>query len=160
MTETPMNPPVQYTITEDIANKVCAVLVNAGENRLANKLCSRHAPAAPEYHCPAYEYCPEEHKCNNCPLHQPLASPDNADMLLNNLLAKFMLANKRGNFRPWNIQHIQQEIEYFREELRQSRQHPNGKQDVNCHACLEGLCQPCNHPVEGCPYYEPKQDGV
>ena len=49
------------------------------------------------------------------------ASPD-ADMLLNNLLAKFMLANKRGNFRPWNIQHIQQEIEYFREELRQSRQ--------------------------------------
>lgn len=31
----------EYIINGDIANKICVVLVNIGENRLANKLCSR-----------------------------------------------------------------------------------------------------------------------
>ena len=36
----------EYIIDEDIANKICIVLVNYGENRLANKLCSRLAPSS------------------------------------------------------------------------------------------------------------------
>lgn len=36
----------EYIIDEDIANKICTVLVNCGENRLANKLCSRPAHAS------------------------------------------------------------------------------------------------------------------
>lgn len=38
-------PQQEYIIDEDIANKVCFALVTCGENRLANKLCSRpHTP--------------------------------------------------------------------------------------------------------------------
>ena len=37
----------EFIISEEFATKVCAILVNHGENRIANKLCSRPAPAAP-----------------------------------------------------------------------------------------------------------------
>ena len=53
------------------------------------------------------------HKANQI-TQQPDALAE--DTLLNNLLASFMVANQKGNFRPWNIQHIQEHIEKFRGE--------------------------------------------
>ena len=38
-----------------------------------------------------------------------------AVMLLNTLIARFMVANQKGQGRPWNIQHIQSLIETFRD---------------------------------------------
>lgn len=35
----------EYIISEELATKVCAILINYGENRVANKLCSRPAPS-------------------------------------------------------------------------------------------------------------------
>lgn len=39
----------EYIISEELANKVCAILINYGENRVANKLCSRPATPAPKF---------------------------------------------------------------------------------------------------------------
>lgn len=49
----------EYIISEELANKVCAILVNYGENSFANKLCSRPASTAPtpnQHVCPHLEY--------------------------------------------------------------------------------------------------------
>lgn len=59
----------EYIISEELANKVCAILVNYGENSFANKLCSRPAPSSPTY-CLKCTYpegvCAEEDFCKGC----------------------------------------------------------------------------------------------
>lgn len=133
-----------------------------------SSLRSRPAPAAPERKTPVIDLGKSEYfsvtreeweRMQQGKQHQPPASPDADDTVTMPRWVFEWLMEPPKTIEE-RMGHTNTEIAGIIEQLRQSQQHPNGKRDVNCNACLEGLCQPCNHPVEGCPYYEPKQDGV